>query len=503
MTKNSIRTGLVGAGYIATWHADAIKAASGVNVTAICDPSPAAAEALARACGAQAFTSLDALIEADICDAVHILTPPQLHRELAVKSLEAGLHTFVEKPIALSLADTEEISKAAERAGKALAVGHNFLGIPGYRRLKQAVENGRLGRVASAEFNWRFPLAPLRSGPFTLWLLRQPENLLLELGPHLYAFAVDLFGPLNEFHLSLGKPIGLPGGDTRFQSWRILARAGDVDIAFNLSLVETMDDRSVAVYGSSGIARLDYANDTLNIVQENAADIVLNPFLRQTSLAWQALREGVVNATRQAVSLNQKSPYGLGFQNAVQAFYGAVRTGDDIDSRFSGASAELVMAGIGDTLKLLPAPVVKPKKAKATNRKPKPSVLVIGGTGFIGSHLTRALVASGRDVRVLSRGSTGPFDDIADHVETVSASLKSSDDLRAAMQGCDAVYHLAKSMDKTWQGCLENDVGVTERIAEAALDQGVKHFVYTGTIASYDMSDPNQQITEATGFAQI
>ena len=55
---------------------------------------------------------------------------------------------------------------------------------------------------------------------------------------------------------------------------------------------------------------------------------------------------------------------------------------------------------------------------------------MIGGTGFIGRALTRALVARGHDVRVLSRGRTGPFDDIADHVETVGASLYDEEALR-------------------------------------------------------------------------
>jgi len=110
------------------------------------------------------------------------------------------------------------------------------------------------------------------------------------------------------------------------------------------------------------------------------------------------------------------------------------------------------------------------------------------------------LVARGHDVRVLSRGRTGPFDDIADHVETVPVSLLDLAGLTAAMQGIDTVFNLAKSMDKTWEAALENDVGTALRVAEAALASGVKRLVYTGTIASYDMSDPNRTINEDTGF---
>ena len=503
MSENDLRAGIVGAGYIAAWHADAIRATRGVNIAAVCDVSQTAAEDLASGLGVPAFTSLEALIDARLCDAVHILTPPQFHRDLTVQALEGGQHVFVEKPFALSRAECAAMNEAAATAGRHLAVSHNFLGIPGYTRLKTAIKEGTLGRIAAAEFNWRFPLAPLRSGPFNLWMLREPGNLLLELGPHLYAFAVDLFGTPQDFHLVLGQPIDLPGGGRRHQSWRILAHAGGVDLTFNLSLVETCDDRSVSIYGSSGMARLDYANDTLIIDRENAADIVVNPLLRQMSGVGQHLREGMGNAARQASSLNRKSPYGLSFQGAVKMFYDSVRSDVPLDERISGKSAETVIGAIEDTLALMPAEADRPAEPMPAPavKQPKPSVLVIGGTGFIGRDLTRKLVASGRDVRVLSRGRIGPFADLSDHVETVSVSLHDKEGLRRAMEGMDAVYNLAKSLDKTWEGCLKNDVGVAERVAEAAMDAGVRRLVYTGTIASYDMSEPDTVITEETGFA--
>ncbi|MBX2806832.1 MAG: NAD-dependent epimerase/dehydratase family protein [Hyphomicrobiales bacterium] len=504
MADKKLRAGIVGAGYIAAWHADAIRATRGVEVAAVCDVSQTAAEDLASGLGVPGYTSLQALIDARLCDAVHILTPPQFHRDLTVQALEGGLHAFVEKPFALSRSECAAMNEAAERSGRHVAVSHNFLGVPSYVKLKSAIEAGTLGRIAAAEFNWRFPLAPLRSGPFNLWLLREPENLLLELGPHLYAFAVDLFGTPEDFHLVLGQPIELSGGGRRHQSWRIFARAGSVDLTFNLSLVETFDDRSVAIYGSSGMAKLDYANDTLLIDRESAAEIVVNPLLRQMSGAGQHLREGLGNAVRQAVSLNRKSPYGLSFQGVVKAFYEAVRGNAPLDERISGKSAEAVIGAIEDTLALLPAGSDEPVNefSAPAVRTSKPSVLVIGGTGFIGRDLTRKLVASGRDVRVLSRGSTGPFADIVDHVETVSVSLHDREGLSRAMDGMDAVFNLAKSLDKTWEGCLKNDVGVAERVAEAAMDAGVRRLVYTGTIASYDMSEPETIITERTGFAE-
>jgi predicted dehydrogenase/nucleoside-diphosphate-sugar epimerase len=500
MSDQSIRVGLVGAGYIARWHGDAIKAGKTAHVAAVCDVSAGAAGELAAVYGAAVYTSLDEMIAAGVCDAVHILTPPHLHKDLAIRCLQGGLHCLVEKPFALSLSETMAITAAAKESGKQVGVGHNFLGLPAYDRLKTAFGKGELGKVASADFNWNFPLAPLRSGPFGLWMLQEPKNLLLELSPHLFAFAVDLFGPVEILHLDMGKPVELSGGGTRHQSFRILARAGDTDLNFNLTLAETMDDRSVTLRGSSGIARLNYAADTLVINRENAADIVLNPLVYQLSQAWAHLREGTVNFTRHVVSLNRNSAYGVSFARTVENFYHALANGLDIDPKYSGEAAENVMQAIENTIQLMPDQGRDTPPAKPAARKPEPSVLVIGGTGFIGRHLTRALVKSGRDVRVLSRGKSGPFNDIADHVELFSTSLKDPVGLRAAMQGIDAVYDLAKSVDTTWEACLQNDVAVREAIAQAALETGVKRLIYTGTIASFDMSDPDAEITDATEF---
>lgn len=501
MASSKIRVGLIGAGYIASWHADALRATDGVEITAVCDPSLAAAKGLADGLGVRAFGDVAELIEARVCDAVHILTPPHLHHPLAIQCLKAGLHVLVEKPVATSAIETAEIEAVAQEHGMRFHAGHNFMGLPSYDRLKGMLAKGDLGRVSVAEVHWCLPLAPLRSGPFGIWLLREPKNLLLELGPHLMGFIVDLFGVPDIRSVQLSKPVDLPGDDTRFQSWRIVAQAGDVDVTLTISMVETIDDRSLTLRGSSGRARLDFAADTLVVERENASDLVLNPLRRQLDLSWQHLREGLGNTFTQVRSLNRKSPYALSFQGMNTAIYTALRKGTEPDVRFSGASAVQVMSALDQTLALIPADMLKPAAPKVKTRDPKPTAMVIGGTGFIGRALTRALVAKGQDVRVLSRGRSGPFPDLPDQVETVGVSLYDKDALVEAMQGIDVVYNLARSLEGTWDEALEHDVGVTVRIAEACQEAGVKRLVYTGTIASYDMSSPLQKITEDVPFA--
>lgn len=497
--SSDLRVGIIGAGYIASWHADAVRATPGARLVAVCDPAREAAEALASGYGIAAFTDLDQMIAAGVCDVVHILTPPNLHRDLAVKCLGAGLHVLVEKPVALSVAEVEDMAEAARAAGRHFGACHNFLALPSYERLKAAKQAGDLGLVSSAQINWALPLVPLRSGPYSLWMLRETRNLLLELGPHPFSLATDLLGPLEIEHVSLGQWITLPGGEQRPQSWRIIGRAGPVDVTIALSLVETFDDRSVSLRGSSGMARMDFAADTLVVRRDNTADLVLNPLLKELGASAAHLREGVRNAVRQAASLNQKSPYGLSFRATVAAFYDGIRKGLP-DPRFAPAAAQAVMAGIEAALDRLPALPPVPARPIGT---PQPRVMVIGGTGFIGRNLTRRLVERGHEVRVVSRGRNGPFPDLADRVETHGVSMRDEAGLVQAMTGMDVVFNLAKSTDKSWQAALENDVATTERIGRAAIAAGVGRLIHTGTIASYDMADPGRTITEASDFGAM
>jgi predicted dehydrogenase/nucleoside-diphosphate-sugar epimerase len=502
MAQGRLRVGFAGAGYIAGWHAMALARRRDARLVAVCDPALAAARALAGAHGAEAFASLDEMLARARCDVVHILTPPHLHRDHALAALDAGAHVLVEKPFALDSQAAQAMNAAAATADQRLAANHNFLGLPAYRRLKRVLAAGTLGPVDSADIHWRYPLSPLRTGPFGLWVLREPGNLLLELGPHPFAFATDLFGEIEDIDLRLAKPIELPGGAVRHQSWQIRARAGETDLALHLSLVEGHDDRSLILRGVGGTARLDYAADTLVVDRPNTSDIVLNPLRREAALAGQHLRAGLGNAARQIASLNRAAPFALGIAGCFDAFYGAIAAGEAVPAGFSGEDAARVTRAIERTLARMP---LAPRPAAPTSASPAPdappAALVIGGTGFVGRHLTRALVAAGHRVRVLSRGAFNPFADLGDRVELAPVALDDVAGLRAAMQGVPCVFHLARTVESSWQGYLDNDVAVTERIAEAALDAGVRRFVYTGTIDAYDASRPDRTIDEETGFA--
>ncbi len=502
MTEKELRVGLVGAGYIADWHASSLHRVPGVRLVGICDPALSAAEALASSHGARAFASLSEMMAAVQCDAVHILTPPHLHAPLAIEALEAGAHVLVEKPFATSLAEAEAMCAAADKAGRRIGVNHNFLGLPAYQRLRQAMQDGLIGRVDQASVHWHYPLQPLRTGPFGMWMLQSAENLMLELGPHLHAFVQDLFGPMEDVDLRLMRPVTLPTGRVLPQGWRVQGRAGVTEVTLSVSLTEGTDDRTLRLRGVAGSADLDFAKDRLILSRGNASDIIVNPLRVELAAAGAHLREGLRNAFVQARSLNRRQPYALGFEGLFGGFYWALRKDTALPDACSGVAACAVMCAIEGLRGGIPDSY-RPQPAVPALASGKPDTLVIGGTGFLGRELVRQLVAEGQQVGVLSRAKSNPFAGMEDRVTLVTAGLQDEAALRGAMAGMGCVYHLAKAEESSWDGYLKNDVAVTERLARAALGAGVGRFIYSGTIASYDASNPAQVITEETPFGDM
>ncbi|MEO1150155.1 MAG: NAD-dependent epimerase/dehydratase family protein [Pseudomonadota bacterium] len=505
MTKSSSAVALLGAGYIASWHAEALKRVKGARVSAVCDLSQSAAESLAETLGAKAYSSLDDLLAHDPCTAIHVLTPPHAHTAPVQQIIEAGRHCFVEKPFCLSSEEGEMLSALAREKGVKLGINHNFMMLPGYEKMRRDIKNGKIGMLDSVQINWRFPLAPLRAGPFGLWMLREPENLLYEIGVHAFAFVADLFEELENISVRLRHPITIPGDITHFQGWTITGDAGATQVTVDLSLIEGYDDRSVSIRGTGALAKYDFAEDSYVIETAPMQDIVTGPLALQAGQAAQATKTGVINAARQLTSLNMLAPFGLSLTKSCAAFYQSVHANTPMDDRLSPAHAIATLNHLEDVLDVARPSLdaAQPKSSPVkTDSTAKPTVLVIGGTGFIGRALCHALADQGHAVRIFTRGRLSGFDRPDGLISGYTGDLKSEDAMLEALTGIQTVFHLAKATESTWEGYLANDVGVTRHIGQCCLKAGVKRLIYTGTIASYDASDIESVISEDTPFDQ-
>ena len=120
--EERLKTGLVGAGVFAGYHASKIQASEVTDFSGVYDPDFARAAALAEKHGAGSFASLDGLLEAS--GAVIVASPASTHYETGKRALDAGCHVLMEKPLALTGAQAFQLAELSEDRGLVLQVGH-------------------------------------------------------------------------------------------------------------------------------------------------------------------------------------------------------------------------------------------------------------------------------------------------------------------------------------------------------------------------------------------
>jgi UDP-2-acetamido-3-amino-2,3-dideoxy-glucuronate N-acetyltransferase len=151
-------------------------------LAAVHDPDPATAAAMSEAHGVPAL-ELDAVLASPDIDAVAIAAPAARHGDLALAALAAGKHVYVEKPLALDVADAERVCAAGDEAGRVVMVGHLLQYHPVFERLSELVRDGTLGR-----------LEYVYSNRLNLGRFRREENILWSFAPHDISMILSLVG---------------------------------------------------------------------------------------------------------------------------------------------------------------------------------------------------------------------------------------------------------------------------------------------------------------------
>lgn len=189
---SKLRIAVAGAGYIGRAHMDVIQASESCQLSAIVDPAPAAAE-LAQQLHLPLYRDLTELIKRDRPDAVVLATPNQLHLAHASQCMAAGLPILLEKPIAPTVKEAQELVQRAADTGAKVLIGHHRAHSPIMAQARELISEGRLGAVVavvgSAMFfkpDHYFVDGPWRSepggGPILLNMIHEVHNLRMLCG---------------------------------------------------------------------------------------------------------------------------------------------------------------------------------------------------------------------------------------------------------------------------------------------------------------------------------
>ena len=205
-----LRIGIVGWGFMGKMHFRCYKSDTNVEVTAICD---ADAKQLQNSSGVSGnisgaeddldlsnialYSDLSKMLAEEKLDALSIASPTFLHASQTIEALNAGVHVFCEKPMALNSSDCREMAEVAKQSGKTLQIGHCIRFWPEYVQAKEIIDSQKYGKVSAATFQ-RLSLTPTWSWDNCFLDGKRSGGAMLDLHIHDTDYVQYVFGMPKE-----------------------------------------------------------------------------------------------------------------------------------------------------------------------------------------------------------------------------------------------------------------------------------------------------------------
>ncbi len=293
-TTNSFKIAILGAGNWGKNHVRVFCELLGNENVIVCDPDASRREAMKAAHPGVSLSSEPVLSDVD---AVVIATPAVTHFDLAREALLAGRHVLVEKPIALTSREAEELVDIAKRKECILMVDHLLEYHPAIRKLKGLVGQGKLGR-----------LLHLTSERLNLGVIRSEENALWSLAPHDISVILYLLGEEPVEVAAHGAAYLQPGiEDICYLTMRFASGAlGHVHVSW----LDPIKTRRLSVVGERKMAVYDDMQKEKLVLLDQRAEQVEDVFRP-------------VHGDVQAIKIDSQEP----LQRMAKTFIESVRTG--------------------------------------------------------------------------------------------------------------------------------------------------------------------------------
>ena len=192
---NKFKIGVIGCGNRSKAIIGALNNVPEIEIVALCDIVPHKMEQRAQLIKSsfkpKYVNNLNELLQMDL-DAIAVITPNYTHKEIVIACLEAGKNVFCEKPMALTVADCNEMIGAVERTGKALQIGTQRRHSSEYKKLVEVIRNKPVGKILQSSIfdyrgDWRVPEADEYPAGTPYWRLIQAQSggVVYEMGNHI------------------------------------------------------------------------------------------------------------------------------------------------------------------------------------------------------------------------------------------------------------------------------------------------------------------------------
>lgn len=190
-----LNVGIIGCGRVTTmFHLNAIVELDEVKVVAVADPNRKNMEEVKQKSGASVgYLDYHELLKNSKVEAVAINTPPNLHEEMIIESLQAGKHVLCEKPVAKNVESFNHIKKVMEDTGYLVIPVHNYSLTPCLRSAHNLIENGEIGTVKQVSMSFDNNLWSYRSK--TGFRVEDQYGIIDDIMPHVLSVVYTLANP--------------------------------------------------------------------------------------------------------------------------------------------------------------------------------------------------------------------------------------------------------------------------------------------------------------------
>ncbi len=481
-----LRVGVLGCGNIAKYHLRFIDESAHAELVAIADMNVGVARKLAElypvenVCG-----SLEEMLDTCTLDLVHVLTPPSLHKANAVAAIERGVHVFVEKPIAFSRADVEDLYERARRHGVKLCPDFCQLFQPNMHEALARIRSGELGRPVHVEFNWGLDVNEphVRESVGTHWSFSLPGGFLHNYISHPLYLVLSVAGAPRRVNV-ISKHFGiLPQGLTDHLT--IQCEGEHCTASVVLSLVNKPNPYYCQVFCERGSIFVNFETQTTLVHTLGSMPRAIQRATANFAEGQQLARNGIRNIVNFA--RGRLVPY-QGLKTLLDAYHSSLVDGSEppVSCELSMAVAMAEDAVVAQSGKVHLD--LSDRISQQVNVTQPVRVLVTGATGHVGPSVVRQLVENGYDVRALVRGlsRTTALERLG--VELMYGDVRDLRSLTRAAQGMDVIVHMAAGVRGNADFILDSCVRGTQNVAEAARLTGVQRVIYLSSMAIYDFS---------------
>ena len=477
-SKQKLRVGLVGMGYVSQYHLRALKKLDYVEVAALCDLNLDLANKAAKEAGISgAYGSLDEMAREHL-DVIHILTPPASHCALTVEALKMGCHVLVEKPMAPSADECDRMLGAAKATGRILSVNHSARMDPVVLKALRLVKEGACGDVLAVEFLRSSDYAPYAGGTMPA-RYREGAYPFLDIGVHGLSLMETFLGAIRDVdvrHVATGRNPYLT-----FDEWHGFVQCdrgtGHMYLSWNVQPVQN----ELIIHGTRGVMHVDCYLQICTVRKRLPGPKMVHRIVAAAMNSASTFLKTSGNVVRFATGRLLPSP-GIGV--SVTKFYEALHQGiappvsAEEGRRIVGWAERATRGASAEKRAMLERAAAPPPPSKT---------LVTGASGFLGRALVARLLSNGESIRVLARRPVAGLEGNP-RVHVVHGDLGEPEVVERAVEGVELVYHLGAGMRGDVEAFESGTVCGTKNVVAACLRHRIRRLVYVSSLSVLDQA---------------